>query len=672
MKYPSSPWWLLAWAFLHVLPASASLHWQAAALSAPGVSATDLVATLESADPGVVEVGLQARSLAVAALGWKDVAVECRGHLTRPGTQQWRFRGELQLRGASGDALRAAQIDLRLDRAQNMLNLAITEAAREVHVAWPLDALGHMQIRLAQVPLAWIQGVLAQAWTDGRVDTGSVDANFSVDLDAGELRSAGQYSVRGAAFDTPEGTVAGAGLGSSGHWMLRLRESESDLALDAQLQGGELLLGPLYARIPAGARVRLDAGFAPGGVSLRQLHYDDGAALRLDGTLRLDAQGALRELRVDGLRALFPAAAERYGASLLASVGFGGLQLRGMVTASGAWDRSGWQRFSLDAQGLDISDPARRVGSAGLSGQLDWAAGAERAPTRLAWQGLTLLGLDLGAGQSRWRSHGGRLGLVEPAALPLLGGTVFLRQLDWAPRAPGGSSQLAAALAYTGIDLGALSRAFGWPAFSGTLAGAIPALDWDGERLRLDGGASAQVFGGFVDVTGLELRQPFSAAPVLLADVDFRALQLEPMTEVFGFGKITGPLRGHIHGLRMVSWRPVAFSAELLADAGGRISQEAVDSISSLGGGGIAGGLQAAVLNVFESFRYRRIGLSCRLRDAVCAMAGLGPAGDGGYTIVEGRGLPRIAVVGHQHQVDWATLVSRLHEATTGGGITIE
>ena len=78
------------------------------------------------------------------------------------------------------------------------------------------------------------------------------------------------------------------------------------------------------------------------------------------------------------------------------------------------------------------------------------------------------------------------------------------------------------------------------------------------------------------------------------------------------------------------------------------------------------------MLKVFDSFGYSKIGLDCVLRDNVCTMGGLGPAEGGGYTIVQGRGLPHIAVIGHQHQVDWSTLVARLQAATSGGGVKIQ
>ena len=115
-----------------------------------------------------------------------------------------------------------------------------------------------------------------------------------------------------------------------------------------------------------------------------------------------------------------------------------------------------------------------------------------------------------------------------------------------------------------------------------------------------------------------------------------------------------------------MAWRPVAFQAELHTASGGRISQRAVNNLTSVGGGSLAGGLQGALLRLFSTFPYKRIGLSCTLVNDVCIMGGIAPADGGGYTLVEGDGLPYIHIIGHQTRVDWATLVSRVQAATAG------
>jgi hypothetical protein len=183
----------------------------------------------------------------------------------------------------------------------------------------------------------------------------------------------------------------------------------------------------------------------------------------------------------------------------------------------------------------------------------------------------------------------------------------------------------------------------------------------------LDGGLSVNVFDGFVDITRLSLQGPFSASPVLTADVQLRQLDLGAMTSVFDFGSITGRMDGSIDELRLVNWTPVAFKASLLAGGGGRISQRAVNNLTAVGGGSAAAGLQGAVLKLFKTFGYKRIGLNCTLQASVCHMSGLDNEADG-YTIVEGSGLPRLQVIGHQSQVDWPTLVRRLKSAIEGNG----
>ncbi len=138
------------------------------------------------------------------------------------------------------------------------------------------------------------------------------------------------------------------------------------------------------------------------------------------------------------------------------------------------------------------------------------------------------------------------------------------------------------------------------------------------------------------------------------------------MTSVFDFGRITGRLDGTIDGLRLVNWKPVAFKASLHTTGdGGKISQRAVNNLTALGGGGMISGLQGIVLKLFDTFGYRHIGISCQLKGSVCHMSGLKPVG-GGYLIVEGRGLPHLSVIGHQHEVSWPTLIARLKAAIHG------
>jgi hypothetical protein len=234
---------------------------------------------------------------------------------------------------------------------------------------------------------------------------------------------------------------------------------------------------------------------------------------------------------------------------------------------------------------------------------------------------------------------------------------------------------LAAAFSVSNVDVNQLCTALGWPAFGGKLGGAVPDLVYRGDDLVFGGGLSLNAFGGSVSVTNLSMQHPFGNAPELAADIDMDQLDLAQLTGVFGFGQITGRMDGDIRGLKLVDWKPVAFNADLTANGGGKISQNAIKSLTQVGGGGIAGGLQGMALRLFKTFGYSRIGLSCKLAKGVCSMGGISPDPDAdgdGYTIVEGSGLPHITVIGHERAVDWATLVSRLKSVSEGNAPVIE
>jgi len=97
-----------------------------------------------------------------------------------------------------------------------------------------------------------------------------------------------------------------------------------------------------------------------------------------------------------------------------------------------------------------------------------------------------------------------------------------------------------------------------------------------------------------------------------------------------------------------------------------RISQRAVQNISSLGGAGAGAAIQRSFLRFFDTFGYDRIGLTCRLVGGVCAMGGLDDAGDHGYLMVKGGGLPALNVMGYNRRVSWDVLVSRLQAIAAG------
>jgi hypothetical protein len=183
-----------------------------------------------------------------------------------------------------------------------------------------------------------------------------------------------------------------------------------------------------------------------------------------------------------------------------------------------------------------------------------------------------------------------------------------------------------------------------------------------------------KLFDGDVRFSALSMERPFGVAPSLSADIDFEGLDLLRLTEVLDFGSITGRLDGQVHALRLVDWTPVAFDAEMHSVRRGgtkqRISQRAVQNISSVGDSSFVGSLQGRLIGLFDDFGYSRLGISCRLANEVCEMGGLPGSlrsqAANSFTIVEGAGLPRLDVVGFNREVDWPTLVERIEAVGKG------
>lgn len=656
---------ILSWTLL-AKPARADVALGAKLVSVPGLKMQGVQSQIGEDGQGGLQLRLKAAKADVPAMGWKRVGVDLQGVLQRDTHMRWLFDGTAQLAGAPGGALGNAKVSMIIDEAANTLEIDISQGAIQASTALPLDQPTHAQISLKSVPLAWLQGLLSTAWS-GRATGGKLDADMALDLQDKGLQASGQFALAGGGFDTPGGALAGQAVNGNGRLNIDTTNGPSRIDLDASLRGGELLLGPIFAHLPDHpVQLSLSASTHSGAVDFSRVRVADADALQLDGSMGFNAKGDLQQLRLERLQTRFPAAYQRYGQAWLATLGLRDMRIDGQLSGNLELGADGLHNFAFDTDGLDLADAEGRLSLKGLRGGLDWSASVDRPVTTLGWQSLQVYRLPHGAAQMRWQSRGGALSLQRAVDIPLLNGRIHVGDFEWRPAAAKGR-RLETSLAFAGIDMAAFSRAVGWPEFPGTLGGAIPALRWIDDRFELEGGLSVNVFDGFIDITRLSLQGPFGPSPVLTGDVALRQIDLGAMTSVFDFGNITGRMDGSIDELRLVNWNPVAFKANLLAGSGGRISQRAVNNLTAVGGGGVAAGLQGAVLKLFKTFGYKRIGLSCTLQASVCHMGGLDNDADG-YTIVEGSGLPRLQVIGHQTQVDWPTLVRRLKAAIEGNG----
>ncbi len=607
----------------------------------------------------VGELSLRADRIEAADLGYRfdDVAWRC--PLSRDGRGGWRCDGTL--RGARG-----APMHLALDLGVATTHAALSQSASTFALTRSAATPDLTTLDLTRVPLAWTQALAANAWAAGRLTGGTLDGRLRVLTPArGPLRVHGTLDVRSAAIDTPDASIAAQGLGGRLAIDYRRLATTTLLGIDGQLRGGELLSGGTYIKLPATpVDLRLDAMLRDGeGWTLPTLHWGDGDALVVDGSAALTADAAIDRLDLRVQSRDVAALPARYLSGQLGVAGLAGLSMQGAIDARLAMANGDLTMVDARVDALSLKAADARFAFEGLAGGVRFSSDAVAVDSDLRWRSGALGGIPFGAATVPWRSVSGTLATRAPVVIPMLDGTLAFDAITLQPPAAGRGLSVGFGMTLDRLDIGALSTSFGGPAFVGRLSGRIPAARYADDRIDFDGGLAMQVFDGSIEATALSMERPFGVAPTLSADLALRALDLESMTGVFGFGSISGRLEGRIDALRLVDWSASAFDAEFhtvpTRGVRQRISQRAVQNISSVGDASFVTSLQGQLIGLFDDFGYRRIGISCRLSNEVCAMGGLRSEGNA-FTIVEGSGIPRLDVVGFNRAVDWPTLVERL------------
>lgn len=609
------------------------------------------------------ELLLTARRVDAPDLGYRYRDLTWRCPLHRDGKGGWRCEGML----GSG---RGSPLRLSVDLGPATTDAVLARGSARFALARSAATPDLTTLDLTRVPIAWSQSLLSQAWAAGRLKAGTLDGRLRVHTPKQRpLRVEGNLVAAGVGVETPDAAIAAENLG--GRFAIDYRKTPrlALLTLDGELRGGEFLVGNTYVALPPSPVAMAIEGRQPAGEGwqLPRIAWRDGEVLTADGSAAFAPDAKLHSLDITARSRDMAPLRERYLSGWLGLFGLGQVGLRGGADLHVRVDGGRLAVADATLHGVDLRDPADRFGFTALDGDIRFSSTAPVQST-LRWRGGKLYGLDFGPASMPIASRDGVLVFRDKVVVPSMGGNLTFENVTFRPPAGGAGADIQFALTLDAIDFGQVSKAVGLPAFQGRLSGRIPNARYANERLDFDGGLSMQLFDGTVEFSSLSMERPFGTAPTLSADIVFDDLDLLRLTEVLGFGTITGRLDGRIDDLRLVDWSATAFDAELRSDrkrgVRQRISQRAVQNISSVGDASFVSSLQGQLIGLFDDFGYRRIGIACRLANEVCDMSGLEGASarsdSAGFTIVEGSGLPRLTVVGYNRRVDWPTLVERL------------
>jgi len=345
------------------------------------------------------------------------------------------------------------------------------------------------------------------------------------------------------------------------------------------------------------------------------------------------------------------------------------LTVAGAVSLRYQQQIQGYQ-LQLGLDEVSVADARERFQFETINGALAWTNQNVALPIDLQWQSGTLYAIPIGRSQLTAQTQANGLMLQAPWEIPILDGELKIKDFALQSQAGKPTNWVFEGL-LTPISMTALSQKLGWPTLHGKLSGVIPKVTYNEQQIEVEGALMVKVFEGTTIIHDLRLYDPLGAIPQLYGNIDLIGFDLETMTDTFDFGRITGKLEGKIQNLRLANWQPVAFDAYIRTPKNDktrhRISQQAINSLSELGGGA-SGLLSRSALRFFDDFSYQRLGLSCRLINEVCQMTGVEET-EQGYYIVKGGGFPpRINVKGYTRRVDWPVLVDRLKAVSQSDG----
>ncbi|WP_308387628.1 hypothetical protein [Acidithiobacillus sp. AMEEHan] len=478
-----------------------------------------------------------------------------------------------------------------------------------------------------------------------------------------------QASLDKLQFSSPSGLQAAQNGVLHLHTQVELRQGIWQGQSTLQWRSGAALWSPWYVSAPvAGVTLRGNWQYGAQGwrITAATLHWPEMGQARFSAASRgrsaapeihlQEAILAMQPLWQTWLRPILPTngLAHRLAAS-------GQLKISGDYV--GRLDKLRWQ-----LEDGSLRDPQGQFTLQDLRSSGTWQRQGGESKAELQWLYGGFYGIPFGPLDAQFLLRRQVAELRAPTALSVLGGRLHIQRLqaNW----QSGSPSVVLGGGVDHIQLGSLTRTFGWPHFTGTLDAEIPQLRYHQGDLQTSSVMRAHAFGGEISIDGLSLTELFTPAPLLQTSVRLQNLQLKPLTDVFPVGYISGVLDGSVQHLTLLDWQPVAFDAHMethrVRGIPQKISAAAIEKLTKLGGGGISGFFQNIFLRFFHTFSYAKLGFGVDLRDGVATLSGVASTKDGGFYLLRGQGLPQVNIIGYNRRSNWQELLGRLHAVMEG------
>ncbi len=194
----------------------------------------------------------------------------------------------------------------------------------------------------------------------------------------------------------------------------------------------------------------------------------------------------------------------------------------------------------------------------------------------------------------------------------------------------------------------------------------LPEISILANRITTAGQSEMEVFGGEISILNLQIEKPFSKNRAFSFDARFRDINLEKVTDLIPFGRVTGIIDGEIDDLIFAHGQPEHFNLALESKkrkgVPQKISLTAANDLAVLGTGEKTSfSPNSGWTRIINSFNYKKIGISCALKNDIFTLRGT--IHEGGFEyLVKGSWLFGINVVNKhpQNKIRFKDLMNRL------------
>lgn len=493
------------------------------------------------------------------------------------------------------------------------------------------------------------------------VAEGLLTANIRVDFED-LLKIHAVYSMEQLSWESKTGEYVLAGTNHQGEIEVIQSSTGVDLKALNQLTKGEGLFKDLYVLFdenPLTAQLNID---------FDQQLQPNSANLTLNSTSAIEFKIVLDdwykndvqiEYTINNLSQFY----QGFVASYFEILGVNDLSLSGQSQGFLSVKNDKIVTANLAFTGLDLDMPSKKIQMQKVNAQLNWNVSGKRKISTVSWDKLLLAGMPVKQSWLSFSSVGQQLTLQKNTEIPIFDGSILIHELSmkelFKPQIN---------IEFDGqvnpISIALITEKMGWPIMQGSISGKIPAMKKVGSSITFDGSLDLKIFDGQMQINNLSTERLFGIAPVIAADIQFQQLNLQQITSTFDFGEITGLVEGKVDDLRITNWKADRMDGyfHTVKSKGVKqtISQRAIDNISSIGG--IQGALSRSFLRFFDYFKYKEIGIGCKLRNSICEMRGIDDSKTN-YQLVQGKGMPSINIIGYRRFIDWEIFLDRLLNA---------